>query len=634
MIIDTITATKGMYKGNSPTEGNEMFISSDEKKVGIKAEEKDGTIVEEETISGTITTTSATTSPAATTWLPLDHPDLLVPSLIQPPSTTKTPNLYHPYPNQYSIPPYSPLPPKKRMLLRTSMEEQQQQQYYHLLQQCPISNSSLNDNDDTNHSDEKDDVKAAAISLLGVCSCMKFPSTTTHINSNDSDIKDDNFTAALVVEDEEEGERSSIYNKNYDDNDSRIAPQMTQNCAINSIYNGPWKKRKHDQQLTQSPFIPPSPVSSHGNSSIVSNSTTTTATIATSQSSYYDTAVSLPNFTSSCVLLNALPVTQWKGQWVEILTGPFQSHSGIVQRWKNGWITVQLQFDRTMGALATMNSPTIRNITREQGQQDEEVTVLHHSRRAVHLKVIKPRDALSSLNLLSNTSNTNPNNLDGGARNSPIATVTTTATTSNQSNTTNVLVVEQTTKVDTTTKAYGTMYQNLPVLSILEHSDHSNTAPIVTIASPEKNAIFSAHDTGNNPLHINVSLASSTKNSTLSPTNDTLEGTSPNEQESTQGTDTKSSIGNNHECNSNKSHYKSWVATAAFDRPRRSIKKPQIYDDKYFEEKKRLLREATKKEKHVTTKNSTTTNSGGSCEGSSTQEDDISSSRSLEQAPR
>lgn len=40
--------------------------------------------------------------------------------------------------------------------------------------------------------------------------------------------------------------------------------------------------------------------------------------------------------------------------------------------------------------------------------------------------------------------------------------------------------------------------------------------------------------------------------------------------------------------------YKAWMATAAFDRPRRCIKKPTMYDDRYYEEKKRKWREARK----------------------------------------
>jgi hypothetical protein len=667
---DTITSAKGIIttggsKGDSPTEDKEMLLCKQEKRVEIKSEEEDGTIVKEDNISSktsssssTTTTTTATTStsPTTRTWLPLVHSDLLVPSLTQPPFTNETPHLHPPpHTNQYySIPPYSPLPPKKRMLLRTSMEERQLQllyqerqlQLFYHLHENPSFSISIPYND-TNQNGEKDDVEAAAISLLSVCSFLKFPSTTTSCTNTtgSSGIHDSNcnFTASLVIEDEEEGEISNIcFINNHDHkNYSTSAPQRT-HTTNTKIDNGPWKKRKHDRQLsTPSPSIPPSPISSHGNSSIVSSSTaTTTATTTTattnttSQSSYYGTALSLPNpNTSSCILLNALPVSQWKGQRVEILTGPFQSHTGTVQRWKNGWITVQLQLDRTEGAVATTNaSPTISSCTIERRQHDdeekEEVKILHHPRRAVDLKVI-PHDTSSQKSVLNKTSSNNPIHLDGVVRHSPIATVTeaATATTPNQPNPTNMIVVEQTTN-DDTTKTYGAMSKTLPLLITSKHSLLSNTEPILTTtARPDNNSKFSTHD--DILLHSSVSSASSVTISTATVTKANQEVTSlQKEQALTQVTDTKSSMSNNHDSN-NSSHYKSWMATAAFDRPRRSIKKPQIYDDKYFEEKKRLLREAAKKGKYITTKNSTTTNSGGSCEeGSSTHEDDDSSNRS------
>jgi hypothetical protein len=330
--------------------------------------------------------------------------------------------------------------------------------------------------------------------------------------------------------------------------------------------------------------------------------------------------------------LNALPVSQWKGQRVEILTGPFQSHTGTVQRWKNGWITVKLQLDRTKGAVGTTNaSPTISSCTSERRQHDdeEEVTILHHPRRAVDLKVI-PHDISSQKSIVKSTSSNNPIHLDGVVRHCPIATVTaaastttTTAATPNQPNLTNMIVVEQTAK-DDTTKAYGAMGKHLPLVITSKHSLLSNTEPILTAtARPKKNSNFSTH--GDILLHSNVSSASSVTISTSTVTKANQEVTSLQKE---QVNDSKNSTSNNHDSN-NSSHYKSWMATAAFDRPRRSIKKPQIYDDKYFEEKKRLLREAAKKGKYITTKNSTTTNSGGSSEGgSSAHEDDDSSNRS------
>jgi len=196
------------------------------------------------------------------------------------------------------------------------------------------------------------------------------------------------------------------------------------------------------------------------------------------------------NYNNCC--LNELPISLWKDQWVEILTGPFASQKGTVQKWGNGWVTVRMV---------------------ETATKTSEKEIVYHHRRAFDLQVAAPPS--SSWDTL------------------------------------------QQREEDETAcwKAQGNASKGEP-----PSLDEVNTS----CPCSER--------------------ATATKMSMLCVSNPQVETqktcSRPDEQQQQQ--------------RKGGSDYKSWTATAAFDRPRRSIVKPQMYDDRYFEEKKRMLREARK----------------------------------------
>ena len=194
------------------------------------------------------------------------------------------------------------------------------------------------------------------------------------------------------------------------------------------------------------------------------------------------------NYNNGC--LNELPISLWKDQWVEVLTGPFASQKGTVQKWGNGWVTVRMV---------------------ETSTKTSEKEIVYHHRRAVDLQVAAPPSSWETQQQKE----------------------------------------EEKTECS---KAQGNASINeIPSLDVVNTSCPRSERATVTKMST-----------------LCVSDPQVERQNTCS----RLEEEQPQRK---GGSD-----------------YKSWTATAAFDRPRRSIVKPQMYDDRFFEEKKRMLREARK----------------------------------------